>query len=83
MVQAALPYPTMTHIISRKELHPLTPPPAPGLAVRMRGSAVSACSAAARSSSPLCFTHSGFNWDPARHPADRAAPEQAPMRGSP
>ncbi|TKS72791.1 hypothetical protein D9C73_006868 [Collichthys lucidus] len=39
-------------------------------------SAVSACSAAARSFSPLCFTVSGFNSDPAQYPADRAAPEQ-------
>lgn len=39
-------------------------------------SAVSACSAAARSFSPLCFTDSGFNSDSTQYPADGAAPEQ-------
>lgn len=39
-------------------------------------SAVSACSAAARSFSPLCFTDSGFNSDSTQYPADCAAPEQ-------
>lgn len=43
---------------------------------RISRSAVSACSAAARSFSPLCFTDSGFNSDSTQYPADRAAPKQ-------
>lgn len=39
-------------------------------------SAVSACSAAARSFSPLCFTDSGFNSDSTQYQVDCAAPEQ-------
>lgn len=39
-------------------------------------SAISACSAAARPFSPLCFTDSGFNSDSAQYTADGAAPEQ-------
>lgn len=45
-------------------------------APRCSSSAVSACSAAARSFSPLCFTDSGFNSDSTQYPADCAAPKQ-------
>lgn len=59
---------------------PPSHPPSSGMlsahAPRCSRSAVSACSAAARSFSPLCFTDSGFNSDSTQYPADCAAPKQ-------
>lgn len=76
----------MTHSADQFEKITTCPPPSPTNLLHLRQSsahahrcyrsAVSACSAAARSFSPLCFTHSGFNSDSTQYPADRAAPEQ-------